>query len=107
MQLSRASLVSLTVGVAAAALTAFCFAALRANPYRDPFPGVSTVLAFGVFVASIPFGGMHGFSIGETWLIALGSLFNGIFCGGLARAIISFFRGVRRARAYDSSERIT
>ena len=107
MQLSRASLVSLALGVAAVALTVYCFAELQANPYRDPFPGVSTVLGFGVFVAAIPFGGVHELSIGESWLIALGSLLNGIFWAGVTRAIISFFPGVRRARADDPGERRT
>jgi len=107
MRLSRASLISLATGGAAAALTVVCFLALEANPYRDPLPGVSRVLALGVFAAAIPFGGVHELSISDGWLLAAGSLLNGLLWASLARATVSFVRGIRRARAFDSNKHVT
>jgi hypothetical protein len=104
MPLSRGSRVSLIVGVAAIALTIVSFGLFAENPYRDPHSPLTRPLAFGVFVAAIPFGGIHEISVSNWWIVAGGSLINGLFVSGLTRAEVSFYRGVRRARTSAASE---
>jgi len=107
MPLSRGSRVSLIVGAAAIALTVVSLGLLATNPYRDPLPPLTRLLSFGVFVAVIPFGGVHEIAVSDWWIVGGGALVNGLTWSGLTRAAVSFYRGVRQARASASSDHVT
>ncbi len=91
----RISRPALVAGIVAAILT--CTGDLWSNTVLGNTLG-DAFLAWGVILASIPFGGLHNNP--PVYLVfALGALLNGLLWGGIASAAGSIIRRYRAQRA--------
>ena len=95
------------LGLTAAALTAALMVLSARNPYVTHLPVVSDVLAFGVMIALIPFGGIHEMRLPDPVAIPLGATFNGALWFALSASVISIYRGIRRIRQSTIDDHVT
>ena len=82
---------------------AFVAAALTWALYRlKTIPGIGDVLAFGVIVSMIPFGGLHEAPFDDSTVMAIGAVFNGLLWGYLAYLLQRMVRALRgRKPSFD------
>ncbi len=94
MKESRRSrlIVPLGVAIVAAGLTWVLYLA-------KTLPVVGDLLAFGVIVAMIPFGGLHDAPFSDQTVMLIGAIVNGLIWGALAHIAQRTARSLRRNKS--------
>lgn len=95
------------LGLLVAALTVATFLSRTVSGYVERVPVLSTPLELGIIVAMIPFGGIHDATLPEWATITWGALVNGALWFVVGRALLSLYRGIRRARGSAIGDHVT